>query len=79
MLINMLKEKYDYVIVDTPPIGVVADALLLMKYSNLNIFILRQNYSRRENLKQINEYHRNGVVKHVTILFNDAGKMHSYG
>lgn len=78
-LINALKEKYDYVIVDTPPIGIVADALLLMKHSNLNIFILRQNYSRRENLKQINEYHRQGVIQHVSILFNDAGKMHSYG
>jgi tyrosine-protein kinase Etk/Wzc len=78
-LINSLKEKYDYVIVDTPPIGIVADALLLMKYSNLNIFILRQNYSRRENLKQINEYYRSGVIQHVSILFNDAGKMHSYG
>jgi capsular exopolysaccharide synthesis family protein len=78
-LILALKEKYDYVIVDTPPIGIVADALLLMKHSNLNIFILRQNYSRKENLKQINEYHRSGVIQHVSILFNDAGKMHSYG
>jgi capsular exopolysaccharide synthesis family protein len=78
-LIRILKEKYDYVIVDTPPIGIVADALLLMKHSNLNIFILRQSYSRKENLKQINEYHRSGVIQHVSILFNDAGKMHSYG
>ena len=79
ILIHALKEKYDYVIVDTPPIGIVSDALLLMKYSNLNIFILRQNYSRRENLKQINEYHRSGAIRHVSILFNDAGKMHNYG
>jgi len=78
-LINTLKEQYDYVIVDTPPIGIVADALLLMKYSDLNVFILRQNYSRKENLKQINEYYHSGIIKHVSILFNDAGKTHTYG
>ena len=78
-LINTLKQNYDYVIIDTPPIGIVADALLLMKYSNLNVFILRQKYSRKENLKQINEYFNNGIIKHVSILFNDAGKSNSYG
>jgi capsular exopolysaccharide synthesis family protein len=78
-LISTLKEQYDYVIIDTPPIGIVADALLLMKYSDINIFILRQNYSRKENLKVLNEYQRKDALKNVSILFNDAGKSHTYG
>ena len=79
MLISMLKARYDYVIIDTPPIGIVADALLLMKHSDINVFILRQNYSRKENLKVLNEYLRKDALKNVSILFNDAGKSHTYG
>lgn len=78
-LISILKEQYDYIIIDTPPIGIVADAMLLMKYSDINIFILRQNYSRKENLKVLNEYQRKDALKNVSILFNDAGKSHTYG
>lgn len=79
MLISMLKQRYNYVIIDTPPIGIVADALLLMKHSDINMFILRQNYSRKENLKVLNEYYRKDALKNVSILFNDAGKSHTYG
>src|SRR5262249_10611801 len=78
-LISMLKQRYDYIIIDTPPIGIVADALLLMKHSDINIFILRQNYSRKENLKVLNEYQRKDALKNISILFNDAGKSHTYG
>jgi tyrosine-protein kinase Etk/Wzc len=78
-LISELKQHYDYVIIDTPPIGIVADALLLMKHSDINIFILRQNYSRKENLKVLNEFLRKDALKNVSILFNDAGKSHTYG
>src|SRR5258706_12930535 len=73
MLISMLKERYDYVIIDTPPIGIVADALLMMKHTDINIFILRQNYSRKENLKVVNESQRKDALKNISILFNDAG------
>jgi len=78
-LIAELKQHYDYVIIDTPPIGIVADALLLMKHSDINIFILRQNYSRKENLRVLNEYQRKDVLRNISILFNDAGKSHTYG
>jgi capsular exopolysaccharide synthesis family protein len=78
-LIAELKHRYDYVIIDTPPIGIVADALLIMKHSDINIFILRQNYSRKENLKVLNEYQRKDALKNVSILFNDAGRSHTYG
>jgi len=78
-LIAELKHHYDYVIIDTPPIGIVADALLIMKHSDINIFILRQNYSRKENLKVLNEYQRKDALKNVSILFNDAGRSHTYG
>lgn len=45
-LLQELKTQYDYIIVDTPPIGLVTDALLAMKYADINLYIVRQKYSK---------------------------------
>lgn len=44
-LFEELKERYDYIIIDTPPLGLVTDAFLLMKYSDANIYIVRQGHT----------------------------------
>ena len=40
-MLTQVKERFDYVIIDTPPFGLVSDAFLLMNYTDLNIFIAR--------------------------------------
>jgi len=44
-LFTQLKEMYDYIVIDTPPLGLVTDAYLLMRYSDVNLFIVRQNHT----------------------------------
>jgi capsular exopolysaccharide synthesis family protein len=51
-VIDYGKEHYDYVIIDTPPVGLIPDALTLMNYSNMNIFVVN---STSPNLKAINQ------------------------
>lgn len=46
-LFTRLKEMYDYIIIDTPPLGLVTDAYLLTRFSDVNLFIVRQNYTNR--------------------------------
>lgn len=46
-LFEELKEKYDYIIIDTPPLGLVTDAFLLMRYSDVNLFIVRQGVTNK--------------------------------
>ena len=46
-LFGLLKERYDYIIIDTPPVGLVTDAFLLMKYSDVNLFIVRQGVTNK--------------------------------
>ena len=46
-LFNKLKEEYDYIIIDTPPLGLVTDAYLLMRFSDVNIFIVRQGVTNK--------------------------------
>ena len=76
---NELRTMYDYIIIDTPPVGIVSDAMMLMNLADINIFILRENYSKKEYMKTINDYYVQGKVKNLCVLLNDAGTNHRYG
>jgi capsular exopolysaccharide synthesis family protein len=78
-LLENLRTKYDYIIIDTPPVGIVSDAMMLMNYADINIFILRENYSKKEYIKSINNYYSQGKVKNLCIILNDAGGNQRYG
>ena len=78
-LLDELKNRYDYIIIDTPPVGIVSDAMMLMNHADVNIFVLRENYSKKEYIKTINEYYSQGKVKNLCILLNDAGNSQRYG
>ena len=78
-LMNELRAMYDYIIIDTPPVGIVSDAMMLMNIADINIFILRENYSKKEYIKNINNYYSQGKINNLCILLNDAGSNMRYG
>jgi capsular exopolysaccharide synthesis family protein len=78
-LMDHLRTRYDYIIIDTPPIGLVTDALLAMKYADINIFILRQKKSKKEYIDTVNKLHTDGTVKNLAIVLNDLRLSRSYG
>jgi len=41
-----LKKQYDYIVIDTPPVGLVTDGIMAMKRSDLSIYVFRANYSK---------------------------------
>jgi capsular exopolysaccharide synthesis family protein len=47
-MINQLKATYDYVFFDTAPVGLVSDSFGLMTHADINLFIIRSQYSRRD-------------------------------
>jgi tyrosine-protein kinase Etk/Wzc len=78
-LLERLKGMYDYILIDTPPVGIVSDAMMLMNYADINVFILRENYSKKDYIKTINDYYAQGKVRNLCILLNDAGTNQRYG
>ncbi len=78
-MLHSLRDRYDYIIIDTPPVGIVSDALVLMNHADINVFIVRENYSKKEYIKTINEIHEQGKAKQLCILLNDAGTNQRYG
>jgi len=71
-LFDYLKQKYDYVIIDTPPIGLVTDGLLLSKYSDVNIYVVRQNITRKHHLQFINKLYAEDKISNIGIIFNSV-------
>lgn len=81
-LINELKKHYDFIIIDSPPIGVVSDAYLLMKYSDVNIFVVRQGFSNKEAFLNNANQLKQKNIPHVSIVINDVkakGLTYDYG
>lgn len=71
-LISDLKQRYDSIIIDSPPIGAVSEYIILMKYTNATICVVRSNYTNRYHLEKINRLYEEKKLTNVSILLNDA-------
>ncbi|RFN60028.1 polysaccharide biosynthesis tyrosine autokinase [Marixanthomonas ophiurae] len=78
-LIDELKEQYDYIILDTPPLGLVADALELLKYADATIYMVRQNYTKKGMFDIVNEKYRTGEITNISIVMNFFEEKAKYG
>jgi capsular exopolysaccharide synthesis family protein len=54
-IIKFGKENYDFVIIDTPPIGLITDGVELMRYSDVNIHVLNTKFPYRDSINIITE------------------------
>ncbi len=73
-LINYLRTKFDYIIIDTPPLSLVTDAFVLSKHANHTLFVIRQDYTPKEALRSFDEFYKSGRLLRVSVLFNDLRK-----
>jgi tyrosine-protein kinase Etk/Wzc len=71
-LINNLKEKYDYVLIDTPPYGVVADSSILMPFSDLIVYVTRLGYLTKKSFSSAMFSLNTKSIGNVFILANDV-------
>ena len=78
-IISRLREEYDVIILDTPPVGVVSDAMSLMHQADTTIYILRANYSKRTFLKTLQRLKDDNDIPGLGILINDVGFGLAYG
>ncbi len=73
------KKDFDYIIIDTPPLAMVTDAMLVSKYSDANIFMIRQKYSHKQVFELINKLEQEQKIKNMNILVNDLKISKYYG
>lgn len=79
-LFEELKKRYDYIIVDTPPLGLVTDAFLLMRHTDVNLFIVRQDVTNKNIFSSVIKDLEDRGIK-VSIVLNgiETGKSYGYG
>ncbi|HQF27780.1 MAG TPA: polysaccharide biosynthesis tyrosine autokinase, partial [Bacteroidia bacterium] len=72
LLINSLKEHYEYIIIDTPPVGLLSDALVFMKFADINIYVLKAGYSKRDFVDIAHQIVEKNDVKHMSFVLNSV-------
>lgn len=70
-LIEQLQDMYEFVIIDTPPLGIVADPLIIAAYSKLNILVVRDKFTTKESIADLDMMYQEGKIKDVVMVLND--------
>ncbi len=79
-LMAELKRRYDYIIIDTPPLGLVTDAFLLMRHSDVNLFIVRQGHTNKNIFGSIiKDLEQRNIDASIVINGIESGKGYGYG
>lgn len=69
-MIEELKKTYEYIILDTPPVGLLSDALVLMKLSDLNLYVLKANYSKKDFVDIAHQIMEKNNIKSLSFILN---------
>ena len=77
--ISLMKKEYDYVIVDTPPVSLVADALVINRIADLCIYVARAGFSHKSFIKQGNELFKNKKISKMCFVLKGIKVKKGYG
>lgn len=78
-LIERLKLEFDYIVLDTPPVGLVADAFLLDKFSTSSIFVVRSGKTKKEDIEFVDELCSKGKLTNPALVLNGVKTPKRYG
>jgi tyrosine-protein kinase Etk/Wzc len=70
-LMTYLKKEYQYIIIDTTPSGLVADAALMFKYATINLVICRNNFTRKDVFRDVLSLFKTNRIDNFDVVFND--------
>ena len=68
--VETLKKNFDYVILDTAPVGMVTDTLLIGRVADLSVYVCRADYTRKAEFTLINELAENDKIPNLCIAIN---------
>ncbi len=78
-LMEELKADYDYIILDTPPVGLVSDALELAHFADVTLYIVRQNFTKKDMITLLNNRYSREELRNVSIVLNGFEVKARYG
>lgn len=78
-LVGILRERYDYVLVDNVPVGMVADSTITDRVSDISLFIVRAGKLDRRQLPELERLYGEHKLKNMAVLLNGVKKQSGYG
>jgi len=80
-LIEYLKDNFDEVFIDTPPVGLVTDAQILARLANATLYLVRYGVTFKEQIRNLDTLYRNHKFPKLNVIFNGIklGGSHAYG
>ncbi len=78
-LFSYFNEKFEFIIINTPPSVVISDALQLEKFADINLFVIRHNYTDSRYLAPLNNTLNNNEFRNLYIVYNDVLADEIYG
>ncbi|MBL8677249.1 MAG: hypothetical protein JNJ47_07535 [Alphaproteobacteria bacterium] len=78
-LLTGLSATFDYILIDSPPIGLVSDAMVLNQYASRTLFVVRYGVTRRDFLKMLENEYQQGKLRKPAIIFNGVKTNKGYG
>jgi len=71
-LIEQCKQEYDYIVLDTAPVGVVSDSFHLDRFADITLYIIRAGYSNKRVLEFLNRMQSEGSLSHIYLILNNV-------
>ena len=89
-LIAEYREQFDYIVIDTAPIGVVSDSFSLNRFADLNLYVVRADFTPKKNIADATDLFKHNKLKNLYFVLNAAdhskkiyrqgyGKKYGYG
>lgn len=78
-LMSYLESKYDVIIIDTPPVGLVTDGIHALKIARIPIYVVRADFSKKMFIKNINRLIKVHKLKNLSLILNSLKKSSSNG
>ncbi|MCE6992762.1 tyrosine-protein kinase [Dyadobacter sp. CY323] len=79
LLIKELREQYDYILIDSPPFGLVTDASIISEFVDATLYLARFNYTLLDHVSRISELNRTKRFANLSVIFNGVNYGAGYG
>jgi capsular exopolysaccharide synthesis family protein len=77
-LFKELKERFDYVLVDSPPVGLVTDSQLIAPFADATMFLIRHDHTPKNYIKMVDTLYKEHRFQKLSIILNGVGEGESY-
>lgn len=78
-LFEYLRKQYDYIVVDSAPIGMISDTFSINRLIDVTMYVCRAHYTTKENIRYINGLQKSDRLKNISLVINGTTAQQGYG